>query len=138
VLKNLTPWNDLYFRLSGSDLKDERWNAANFGQQRIKDVRAAVNWLEKHDLSKYNIQSVSTAKLGTVVVGALGGKKSKITVDDFLPFDTRKIKKSNGVTDESIAVLQRLMKTIKIDGRVVAMLAEELKNASSREQTNNA
>jgi hypothetical protein len=41
-----------------------------------KDVVTALKWLERHDITKYNINSISTAKLGTVVVGALGGKKA--------------------------------------------------------------
>ena len=91
-----------------------------------------MKWLEKHDTTKYNTQSISTAKLGTVVVGALAGKKAKAVPDDFLPFDTRKIKKDTGITDESLKVLQRLMKTRRMDGRVIALLADELKTAAMR------
>ena len=101
----------------------------------MKDVITALKWLEKHDITKYNIHSISTAKLGTVVVGALGGKKARVSVDDFLPFDTKKIKKENGLSDVSLAVLQRLMRSRKMDGRVIGLLAEELKTASSREQS---
>ena len=93
----------------------------------------ALKWLEKHDINKYNIQSISTAKLGTVVVGALAGKKARTNAEDFLPFDTRKIKKDNGITDASLGVLKRLLKTTKLDGRVIGMLADEIKNASQRE-----
>ena len=93
----------------------------------------ALKWLENHDITKYNINSIATAKLGTVVVGALGGKKAKVSADDFLPFDTRKLKKQNGMTDESLGVLQRLMRTRRLDGRVIALLADELKTASTRE-----
>jgi hypothetical protein len=93
-----------------------------------------LKWLEKHDVAKYNINSISTAKLGTVVVGALGGKKAKVSVDDFLPFDTKRIKKDTGISDESIGILQKLMRTRKMDGRVIALLAEDLKAASVREQ----
>jgi hypothetical protein len=95
----------------------------------------ALKWLEKYDITKYNINSIATAKLGTVVIGALGGKKARASVDDFLPFDTKKIKKENGLSDESMAVLQRLMRSRKMDGRVIALLADELKTASSREQS---
>lgn len=114
-------------------MKDPRWNEEHFGQQRVVDVVAALKWLDKHDTTKYNIQSLSTAKLGTVVVGALAGKKAKVATDDFLPFDTRKIKKDTGITDESLKVLQRLMKTQRMDGRVIALLADELKTAAVRE-----
>jgi hypothetical protein len=66
------------------------------------------------------------------VAGSLGGKKTKILPQDFLPFDTRKIRTENGITDKSIEVLRRLMKTQAMDGRVIGFLAEELKSASSR------
>ncbi len=131
----MTNWNEIYFRLNASDLKDSRWESNNFGKQRVKDVVIALKWLEKYDITKYNINSISTAKLGTVVVGALAGKKARTSVDDFLPFDTKKIKKENGLSDESLAVLQKLMRTTKMDGRVIALLADELKTASSREMS---
>jgi hypothetical protein len=132
----LTKWDEIYFRLNASDLKDKRWDGSSFGKQRVKDVITALKWLEKHDITKYNIHSISTAKLGTVVVGALGGKKARVSVDDFLPFDTKKIKKENGLSDESLVVLQRLMGSRRMDGRVIALLVDELKSASSREQSN--
>lgn len=131
----MTKWDEIYFRLNASDLKDGRWDGSSFGKQRVKDVITALKWLEKHDITKYNIHSISTAKLGTVVVGALGGKKARVSVDDFLPFDTKKIKKENGLSDESLAVLQRLMRSRRMDGRVIGLLADELKTASSREQS---
>lgn len=77
---------------------------------------------------------MSTAKLCMVVMGALGGKNINATVDDFLPFDTRKIKKENGITDSSLQILRRLMKTQKLDGRLLALLADDLKAASNREE----
>ena len=125
-------WDDIYFRLNASDLRDERWSAKNFGGQRISDVNGALAWLEKHDIAKYNLESISIAKLGCFVASSLGGKKTKISPQDFLPFDTRKIKTENGMSDASMKVLQRLMKTQKMDGRVIASLAEELKMASLR------
>jgi hypothetical protein len=134
-LKGLVKWDDIHFRLNASDFRDGRWEANNFGKQRVKDVVTALKWLERHDITKYNINSISTAKLGTVVVGALGGKKARVSVDDFLPFDTKKIKKENGLSDESLAVLKRLMRSRRMDGRVIALLADELKTASSREQS---
>ena len=134
-MTSLTPWNDLYFRLSSSDFKDERWSEKHFGRQRVSDVKAALKYLEKHDVSKYNIQSVAIAKLGTMAAGMMGGKKSKVKPEDFLPFDSKRIKKEDGVTDESLQVLQELMKSRVMDGRVIALLAEEIKAFSSRSQS---
>lgn len=94
----------------------------------------ALKWIERQDISNYNIQSLSTAKLGAVVVSALAGKKAKTTAEDFLPFDPRKTKKDTGISDGSLRTLKRLLKTRKVDGRLIGMLAEEIKMASSREE----
>lgn len=102
--------------------------------QKLDDVKKAFAFLEKRDINDYNVKSVAIAKLGTVVVGALGGKKAKASVDDFLPFDTRKIKKDNGISNESLDVFRRLMKTKRLDGRLIAVMAEDLKNASLRNE----
>jgi hypothetical protein len=124
----------LYFRISASDLRDPRWDHAQFGKQKVSDVVAAIKFLEKHDITKYNIQSITTAKLGTVVVQGLAGKKASVTADDFLPFDTRKIKKDTGVSEKSLQVLKRLMKSTRLDARLISTLASEIKMASMREE----
>jgi hypothetical protein len=95
----------------------------------VKDAVKALEWLEKHDMATVNANSISTAKLSGDVVSALGGKKEIDSIDDFLTFDTRKIKKENGVSEESYEVLSRLMKTRKMDGRLIALLSDELKNS---------
>ena len=125
-------WDDIHFRLNSCSYNDERWSAKNFGSQRVSDVNAALSWIEKHDVAKYNLESISIAKLGSFVAGSLGGKKTRISPQDFLPFDTRKIRTEHGITDKSVEVLRRLMKTKAMDGRVIGLLAEELKSASSR------
>lgn len=66
------------------------------------------------------------------MVQGLAGKKANVTADDFLPYDTRKIKKDTGVSDESMQVLKRLMKTRKLDARLFSTLANEIKMASMR------
>lgn len=91
-----------------------------------------MKYLDKHDIAKHNIAGIPTAKLGTMVAGMMAGKKSKIKPEDFLPFDTKKIKKEGGVTDESLIVFQRLMKQRIMDGRVIALLADELKAFAGR------
>ena len=94
-----------------------------------------MKYLEKHDVNKYNIQSVAVAKLGAMAAAMMGGKKAKAKPEDFLPFDTKKIKRDDGVTDASLIVLQRLMKERLMDGRVIALLAEEIKAFSGRNQS---
>ena len=128
----MVKWDDIHFRLNSCSYNDERWSAKNFGGQRVSDVNAALNWIEKHDVARYNLESISIAKLGSFVAGALGGKNTKVSPQDFLPFDTRKIRTEHGITDKSIEVLRHLMKTQAMDGRVIGLLAEELKSASAR------
>lgn len=100
----------------------------------MKDVKAALKYLEKHDINKHNIASVATAKFATMVSGMMAGKKSNVKPDHFLPFDTKTIKKEDGITDASLIVLQRLMKTRRMDGRVIALLADEMKAFAGRNQ----
>jgi hypothetical protein len=133
-LQGLTDWNEIYFRLSASDLKDERWHADQFGRQPLFVVKKALGYLDKHDMAKYNVQSVAIAKLGTMVAGMMAGQKSKVKPEDFMPFDLNALKKQSGVTDESLIILRRVMKTRKIDGRVIALLAEDLTAFSRRNQ----
>ena len=121
-------------RLSSSALKDERWNASNFSLQRTKDVAEALKWLEQHDIAQHNVGSLSTARLAMIVTSIAAGKKAKASIDDFLPFDTRKIQKENGITSETLEVLSRLMRTKTMDGRVIGLLAEELKMGSNRNE----
>jgi len=130
----MTNWNELYFRLCSSDFQDDRWSAKNFGKQKMQDLRAALKYLDKHDIAKYNIQSVAVAKLGSMAATMIGGKKAAIKPDYFLPFDMKAIKKEESVTQESMAVLQKLMKQRRMNGRVIALLADELKTFGGRNQ----
>ena len=97
-------------------------------------MKRALKYLDRHDVAKYNVSSVAIAKVGTMAAGMLVGKKSKVKPEDFLPFDTKQLKKEDGVTDESLVVLQRLMKTRRMDGRVIALLADEMKAFAGRNQ----
>jgi hypothetical protein len=85
-------------------------------------------------MTQANITSVSIAKMAAMVASALGGKKVSVTPEDFLPFDTRKMKKESGITDESVCVLKKLLKTRRMDPRLLAVLGEEIKAASMRNE----
>ena len=115
-------------------MHDPRWNADRFGLQTVEDVKRTLKYLDKHDIAKYNVQSIAIAKFGTMAAGMMAGRKSKIKPEDFLPFDTKSIKKDSGLSDESLMILQRLMKTRRMDGRVIALMADELKAFAGRNQ----
>ena len=86
-----------------------------------------------HDINKANVSSISTAKLGCVVVQGLAGKKASVTANDFLPYDNRKVKRDTGISDESMRVLKQLMRTRKLDPRLFSTLANEIKMSSMRD-----
>lgn len=100
--------------------------------QRTKDVLAALKFLERHDMTLANVQSISVSKMAAMVAQALGGKKVTVTPQDFLPFDTRKMRKDSGITEESSSILRKLLRTRKVDSRLLAALADEIKAASMR------
>lgn len=93
-----------------------------------------MKYLEQHETAKYNVSSIAVAKLGTIAVGMMGGKKAGIKPEDFLPFDTRSARKDSGVTEASMQTLFKLMKSRKLDGRLIALLADEIKAFSWRNQ----
>lgn len=86
-------------------------------------------------MNKHNVQSVAIAKLGAMVAGMMAGKKSRVKPEDFLPFDTSRIAKEDGISQASMIVLLRLLKTKRLDGRVLSMLVDEIKQASFREKS---
>jgi hypothetical protein len=131
-LQSPTQWDDIYYRLSSSDFKDSRWSCKNFGLQKVADVKSALKWVESHDTTRYNINSIATAKLGAVVVGALGGKKAKVHPQDFLPFDPKDIKTNSGPTDETVITIGKLLKEGKLPTRVIGLLSDEIKRSTTR------
>lgn len=95
-------------------------------------MQAALKYIDRHDINKYNIHSVAISKVGAMAAGMMAGKRSPIKANDFLPFKPDAGNKKEGITDESLIVLQRLMRTQVMDGRVIALLAEEMKGFAGR------
>ena len=71
-----------------------------------------------------NAASVATAKLGTVVISALGGKQAKAKLDDFLPYPREG--DSKGLRDTTREAITWALKTQHLPAQVVAMLGSEL------------
>lgn len=72
-----------------------------------------------------NSHSVATAKLGMVVLSALGGGASnKAKIADFLPFETPR--SATSITAETEEVVRWALRTQKLPASIVAMLGAEL------------
>jgi hypothetical protein len=91
-----------------------------------------LKWIETSDTTRYNINSLATAKLGAVVVSALGGKKAKVHPQDFLPFDPKDIKTNSGPTEETVTTIGKLLKEGKLPTRVIGLLSDEIKRSTTR------
>jgi len=71
-----------------------------------------------------NANSVATAKMGSMVASALGGKGVQVKVADFLPYEIED--NEEGLSESTKAALRWALKTQKLPVIVVAMLGSEL------------
>lgn len=79
---------------------------------------------EKRKQQEINAHSVSTAKLGLMILGAFGQKGAKGRLDDFLPFDREK--RENQIEQKTRAAMLWALKNKKMPAAVVGMIGAEL------------
>lgn len=114
----------MYCQLAELKLSDPLFHAENFARA---PVRLIYDLLENHQKTikaQTNAYSASTAKLGTVVVAALGGKQSKVKLDDFLPYPRED--SADRLADTTRDAVTWALKTQQLPSQVVAMLGSEL------------
>ena len=95
----------------------------------LGECQPAITYDQTHDKKRkiINSHSVATAKLGMVVLSALGGGASnKAKIADFLPFETPR--PATSITSETEEVVRWALRTQKLPPTVVALLAAELKS----------
>lgn len=88
-------------------------------------------FLDRHRRIQTNAESVATAKLCMVVIGALAGKSgSQAKLEQFLPYDVKELERDadDGMTEGTARVVQRLIRTRRLPVKITAMLADELRN----------
>lgn len=79
---------------------------------------------EKRKQQEINAHSVSTAKLGLMILGAFGQKGVKGKLDDFLPFDREK--GENEIGEKTRAAMLWALQNKKMPAVVVGMIGAEL------------
>ena len=90
----------------------------------VKLLRVCVEQLTEIKQETINAQSVATAKLSSIVIGALGGKKTKIKLEELLPYE---IKRNNHALQEStIAAMKWALKHETMPPAVIGMIGAEL------------
>lgn len=103
------------------------FHAERFGKVPIALLKKLIKTADDEQQQIINSHSVATAKLGMVVLSALGGGASnKAKIADFLPFETPR--PATSITSETEEVVRWALRTQKLPPTVVALLAAELKS----------
>lgn len=103
------------------------FHAERFGKVPIVLLKKLIKTADQEQQQIINSHSVATAKLGMVVLSALGGGASnKAKITDFLPFETPR--PATSITSETEEVIRWALRTQKLPSTVVALLAAELKS----------
>jgi hypothetical protein len=124
VVDSSTDWVAVYCRLQYFAIADPLLQAGRFGKVPIKFLMACLKNLSKEHQQNANATSVASAKLGMVVISALGGKNAKAKVQDFLPFEMPK--DDTGLSTLTITAMKWALKNETLHPAVVGMLGAEL------------
>lgn len=124
TLSSLTDWTSLYCRLALLSLSDPAFHTVNFHRLPVGLLRAMLDHASSERKQLLNAQSISTAKLGMVVLGAVGGKNSKAKVEDFLPYELEKSGLS--VAASTKECIEWALKSRKLPSVIVGLIAPEI------------
>lgn len=120
----MTDWAAVYARLLCFSIADPLFHAASFGRMPVKLLQACIQQLSEDKQETINAQSVATAKLSSIVIGALGGKKAKIKMEELLPYAMKK--DDNGLSGATIAAMKWALKNEQMPPAVIGMIGAEL------------
>lgn len=86
--------------------------------------------IERKEKADAYFNSISIARLSSIVVGAVGGEQasSKLKFEDLLPFKGADIfgRQKSDCTPRSIAIIKKLIKTGRLPLFLVAVLRDEI------------
>jgi hypothetical protein len=114
----------VYCRLLAFPIAEPLLQAERFGKVPVKFLLACIESLEQNRQNVINAESISSAKLGMVVLGALGGKTVKAKLQDFLPFEPPR--SEEGLSSATIEAMKWALKHETLPPAVVGMLGAEL------------
>lgn len=106
-------------------LTDPLFQSRNFSRLPIKLLADVLKYHYEAMQKRTNASSVATAKLAMVVCSALGGKRMKVKLDHFLPFELDDDKQS--IKQSTKDALQWALKNEKMPPAIVGMIGAELR-----------
>ena len=124
TINQSTDWTDIYCRIASLGLSDPLFHASSFRRVPIRLIVALLNFQTKEKKQTINAQSISTAKLGLVVIGALAGKKANASLADFLPFESAA--DPTGLQESTIEALKWVLKNEKLPPVIVGLIGVAL------------
>jgi hypothetical protein len=124
VLDKSVDWSHVYCQLVALQLTDPLFQAANFARLPVLLLWDVLEHCSKTERTKANAGSMATAKLGTVVVSALGSKGTKVKVSDFLPYEPEK--GDGSVSEKTREAMKWALRNQRMPSQIIGLLGEEL------------
>jgi hypothetical protein len=106
------------------ELSDPLFHAANFNKLPIKLLSDVLEHGYKTLQARINAASISTAKLGVVVMSALGSKSNKVKLNQFLPYELRDSQSTMKASTKE--ALEWALKHKKMPAAIIGMIGAEL------------
>lgn len=103
---------------------DPIFHAERFGRLPVVFLRACLANLFEAYKEQLNAQSISTAKLSSLVFSALGGKGKKSNLEDFLPYEIKK--GNNDLQEDTIEAMKWALKHEKMPPVIIGLIGAEL------------
>jgi hypothetical protein len=114
----------VYARFLSFSIADPVFQAERFGKVPIKLLQICLQHLSEDRQEQANANSIATAKLSSIVLGALGGKKVKVKLEDLLPYEMKK--HSNDLRDSTISAMKWALKHETMPPAIIGMIGAEL------------
>lgn len=124
MIDNDTNWASIYVRLLSFSIADPLFSAERFGKLPVKLLHVCMEQLSESQRELVNAQSISTAKLSSIVIGALGGKKTKVKMEELLPYEIKR--NDNGLKESTIAAMKWALKHETMPPAIIGMIGAEL------------
>ena len=124
TLERSTDWTEIYTQLIHLGISDPLFHAERFGLVPVRFLKSVSENLVKQKQQTINADSVAVAKLACLVHSALGGKRSTVSLESFLPFE--KMKEASGLKESTISAMKWAMKNEKLPPAVVGIIGPEL------------
>ena len=90
----------------------------------VRLLQVCIQHLSEDRQETTNANSIATAKLSSIVLGALGGKKTKVKIEELLPYEIKK--GNNALRQSTINAMKWALKHEVMPPAIIGMIGAEL------------